>query len=58
MKTPNSLAHVEVNHASGSLHYGDSVQANSKMADSTASQLELALRVDKASAKAFEPKIT
>ena len=37
------------------LHYGDFVQANSKMADSTAGQLESALRVNKASAKAFEP---
>ena len=40
------------------LHYGDFVQANSKMADSTAGQLESALRVSKASAKAFEPRVT
>ena len=42
------------------LHYGDFVQANSKMADSTAGQLESALRVrvNKASAKGFEPRIT
>ena len=40
------------------LHYGDFVQANSKMADSTAGQLESALRVNKASAKAFGPRIT
>ena len=40
------------------LHYGDFVQANSKMADSTAGQLESALRINKASAKAFEPTNT
>ena len=40
------------------LHYGDFVQANSKMADSTAGQLESALCVNKASAKAFEPRVT
>ena len=44
---------MEVNHAPGSLHYGDFVQANSKMAASTAGQLESALRVNKASAKAL-----
>ena len=35
------------------LHYGDFVRANSKMADSTAGQLKLALRVNKASTKAL-----
>ena len=38
--------------------YGDFVHADSKMADSTAGQLESALRVNKASAKAFEPRVT
>ena len=33
------------------LHYGDFVQANSKMADKTAGQLKSALRVKKASAR-------
>ena len=36
------------------LHCRDFVQANSKMADRTAGQLESALHVNKASAKAFE----
>ena len=38
------------------LHHGDFVQANLKMADKTTGQLESALRVNKASAKAFEPR--
>ena len=38
-------------------HYGNFVQANSKMADRTASQLELVLRV-KVSVKVFEPRTT
>ena len=61
-KTPNSLARAEVNHAPGSYVYTMGilyfVLANSKMAESTAGQLESALRVSKASAKAFEPKVT
>ena len=40
------------------LNYGDFVQANSKIADNTAGQLESALRINKASAKAFEPRVT
>ena len=55
-KTPNSLARAEVNHAPGSYVYTTGgFCTNSKMADSTTGQLELALRVNKASAKAFEP---
>ena len=38
------------------LHYGDFIRTNSKMADNTAGQLESVLRVNKASAKAFEPR--
>ena len=38
------------------LHYGDFAQANSNMADKTAGQLQSTLRVNKASAKAFEPR--
>ena len=38
------------------LHYGDFVQANSNMADKTVGQLELMLRVNKASAKGFKPR--
>ena len=40
------------------LHYGDFVQVNSTMADKTAGQLRSTLRVNKASAKAFEPRTT
>ena len=40
------------------LHYGDFIQENSKMADSKAVQLESALRANKASVKAFEPRVT
>ena len=38
------------------LHHGDFVQANFKMADKTAGQLESVLCGNKASAKAFEPR--
>ena len=38
------------------LHYGDFVQANSNMADKTTGQLQSTLCVNKASAKAFEPR--
>ena len=38
------------------LHYGDFVQANFNMAENTAGQLEPGLRVNKASAKTFEPR--
>ena len=38
------------------LHYGDFAQVNSNMADKTAGQLQSTLRVNKASAKAFEPR--
>ena len=38
------------------LHYGDFAQANSNMADKTAGQLQSTLRVNKASAKAFESR--
>ena len=40
------------------LHYGEFVQANSKMADRAAGELKLALYVNKASSKVFEPKTT
>ena len=40
------------------LHYGHFAQANSNMADKTAGQLQSTLRVNKASAKAFEPRTT
>ena len=40
------------------LHYGDFVQANFNMADKTAGQLHLTLRVNQASTKAFEPRST
>ena len=54
---PNSLAHTEVNHARGSYVYtGDFAQENFNMADKTAGKLETALRVNKVSAKAFEPR--
>ena len=39
------------------LHYGDFVQVNSKMAERTAGQLELALPVNKASVKVFEQEL-
>ena len=38
------------------LHYGDFVQENFNMADKTAGKLDTALRVNKASAKVFEPR--
>ena len=38
------------------LHYGDFVQENFNMADKTAGKLETVLRVNKASAKVFEPR--
>ena len=38
------------------LHYGDFVQENFNMADKTAGKVETALRVNKASAKVFEPR--
>ena len=40
------------------LHYGDFVQENFNMADKTAGKLETALRVNKTSAKVFEPRIS
>ena len=40
------------------LHYGDFIQANSKIADSTAGELKSALHVNKASVKTFEPRVT
>ena len=54
----NSLTHAEVNHASGSYVYSMGILygANFNMADRTAGQLESALRVSNASAKAFEPR--
>ena len=52
----HSLNHAEVNHAPGSCsHYGDFVQASFNMEDRTA---EFPLGVSKASAKAFEPRIS
>jgi bacterioferritin-associated ferredoxin len=47
MKTPNYLAHTEVNHACGSCVYTirDFVQANSNMAYKTAGQLESMLSI-------------
>ena len=58
-KTPNSLAHAKwITHVKLCLHYGDFVQANFNMADKTADQLQSMLRVNKASAKAFEPRTT
>ena len=36
--------------------YGDFVQENFNMADKTAGKLETVLRVNKASAKVFEPR--
>ena len=38
------------------LHYGDFVQEIFNMTDKTASKLEMALHVNKASAKVFEPR--
>ena len=38
------------------LHYGDFVQEKFNMADKIAGKLEMALRVNKVSAKAFEPR--
>ena len=59
-ENPNSLTHVEANHAyiisKLCLHYGDFVQANFNMADKTAGQLESILHINKASAKIFEPR--
>ena len=54
---PQIHAHTEVNHPCGShvLHYGDFVQVNSNVVDNIAGQLQSTLRVNKASAKAFEP---
>ena len=55
-KGSHSLNHAEVNHAPGSCsHYGDFVQASFNMEDRTA---EFALGVSKASAKAFELRIS
>ena len=50
--------YAEVNHTPEKLrlHYGYFVQANSNMADKTAGQLQMMLRVNKASAKALEPR--
>ena len=48
---PNSLAHAEVTFTLWGFCTG-----NFNMADKTAGKLETALRVNKASAKAFEPK--
>ena len=64
-ENPNSLHEdPQFSYAPGSesrmqklcLHYGDFAQANSNMADKTAGQLQSTLRVNKASAKAFEPR--
>ena len=54
----NSLTHAEVNHAPGSYVYSMGILygANFNMADKTAGQLESALRVSNACAKAFEPR--
>ena len=54
----NSLTHAEVNHTSGSYVYSMGILygANFNMADRTAGQLETALRVSNACAKAFEPR--
>ena len=38
------------------LHYGDFIQENFNMPDKTAGKLETVLRVNKASAKVFEPR--
>ena len=58
-KESHSLNRAEVNHAPGSYIYTeDFIQANSKMADSTAGQLKSVLRVNKASGKGFEPRVT
>ena len=43
-------------HAEVTFTLWNSVQSNSKMADKTAGQLESALPVSKANAKAFEPR--
>ena len=58
MKGYNSLTHAEVNHAPGSYVYSMGILygANFNMADRTAGQLESALRVSNACAKAFEPR--
>ncbi len=51
MKTPILLPTWKLR-----LHYGDFVQENFNMADKTVGKLEMALRVNKASAKVFEPR--
>ena len=54
----NSLIHAEVNDAPGSYVYSMGILygANFNMADRTAGQLESALRVSNACAKAFKPR--